>query len=291
MTAATPQRPALRYHGGKWRLAPWIIQHFPPHRVYTEPFGGAGSVLLRKPRAGLVEVYNDLDREIVSMFEVMRDPEMAQQLTTALQLTPFAREEFTQGYIPVDDPVEQARRTICRAFMGFGSDTASGAKSGFRANGNRQTAHPARDWANYPPAVATFCQRLQGVVIENRDAIELMLQHDSPQTLHYCDPPYVHATRSSHVVRSNKGYRHEMNEQQHRELAGALAELQGMVIVSGYASELYDELYRGWTVSTQETLADGARARTEVLWLNQACADALDRAQHSLFPSMDLVEA
>lgn len=282
-TATTITRPALRYHGGKFRLAPWIIQHFPTHRVYTEPFGGAASVLLRKPRAGLVEVYNDLDSEIVSMFKVLRDPKSAQQLADALQFTPFAREEFTQGYLPTDDAVEQARRTICRAFMGFGSDTASGAKSGFRANGNRQTAHPARDWSNYPAAVASFCQRLQGVVIENRDAVELMLQHDSPQTLHYCDPPYVHATRSSHVVRSGRGYRHEMDEQQHRELAGALAEMQGMVIVSGYASELYDELYQGWTISTQATLADGARERTEVLWLNPACTAALEHAAGGLF--------
>lgn len=280
---STITRPALRYHGGKFRLAPWIIEHFPQHRVYTEPFGGAASVLLRKPRAGLVEVYNDMDREIVSLFEVLRDTELSQQLATALQFTPFSREEFLQAYEPTDDVIEQARRTICRAFMGFGSDTACGAKSGFRANGNRQTAHPANDWANYPAAVATFCQRLQGVVIENRDAIELMLQHDSPQTLHYCDPPYVHETRSAHVVRSGKGYRHEMTSDDHRRLAGALKELQGMVVVSGYAGALYDELYEGWEVRQRPTKADGGLDRTEVLWLNPACSRALHSAPGSLF--------
>lgn len=287
MNAPTITRPALRYHGGKFRLAPWIIDHFPAHRVYTEPFGGAGSVLLRKPRAELVEVYNDLDGEIVSLFKVLRDPVRSRQLAIALQFTPFAREEFQLGYVPCDDAVEQARRTICRAFMGFGSDTASGAKSGFRANGNRQTNHPARDWANYPAAVATFCQRLQGVVIENRDAIELMLQHDSPQTLHYCDPPYVHATRSSHAVRTGNGYRHELNDQDHRALAGALSEMQGMVIVSGYHSPLYDELYAGWPRSERATLADGALKRTEVLWLNPACAEALERSKGGLFAEVD----
>lgn len=279
-TPAAITRPALRYHGGKFRLAPWIIQHFPPHRVYTEPFGGAASVLLRKPRAGLVEVYNDMDREIVSLFEVLRDPVLAEQLATALQFTPYAREEFVQGYEPSDDAVEQARRTICRAFMGFGSAGASGAQTGFRSNGNRQTAHPARDWSNYPPQIASFCQRLMGVVIENRDAIELMLQHDYPQTLHYCDPPYVHETRSVYAVRPGKSYRHEMDEQAHRHLAATLAELKGMVIVSGYPSPLYDELYQGWTVATRSALADGARERTEVLWLNPACAAALERSHH-----------
>jgi hypothetical protein len=67
-----PTRPALRYHGGKWRLAPWIIGNFPPHRTYVEPYGGAASVLLRKRRC-YAEVYNDLDSEIVNVFRVLRD--------------------------------------------------------------------------------------------------------------------------------------------------------------------------------------------------------------------------
>lgn len=241
---------------------------------------------MRKARASLVEVYNDLDREIVSLFEVLRDPNLSQQLASALQFTPFAREEFQQAYESSDDAVEQARRTICRAFMGFGSDTASGAKSGFRANGNRQTAHPARDWANYPATVASFCQRLQGVVIESRDAVELMLQHDAPQTLHYCDPPYLHETRSAHVVKSGKGYRHEMTTDDHRRLAGALNEMSGMVVVSGYASPLYDELYEGWEVKLRPTKADGGLDRTEVLWLNPACSRALHNAPGSLFTEL-----
>ena len=68
----TPRRAALRWHGGKWILAPWIIAHFPPHRVYTEAFGGGASVLLRKGRAKS-EVYNDLDSEVVNLFRVLQD--------------------------------------------------------------------------------------------------------------------------------------------------------------------------------------------------------------------------
>lgn len=268
-------RPALRYHGGKFRLAPWIIQHFPQHRVYTEPFGGAASVLMRKPRAAMVEVYNDLDSEIVSLFRVLRDPEQSAQLVEQIRLTPYAREEFRESYTQHPDAIEQARRTVTRAFLGFGSDSASGAVSGFRANGNRQNTHPARDWTNYPAALASFCDRLQGVVIENRPAVEIMAQQDSPQTLHYRDPPYLHETRSAAVTRSGKGYRHEMTEEDHRALADVLHNLRGMVVVSGYHSPLYDELFAGWNVSTRSTQADGGLDRTEVLWLNPACAQAL----------------
>ena len=94
----TPTRPVLRYMGGKWRLAPWILRHLPPHRTYVEPFGGAASVLLRKPRA-YAEIYNDLDGEIVSLFRVLRDPEAAAELVRRIALTPFAREEFDGNYI------------------------------------------------------------------------------------------------------------------------------------------------------------------------------------------------
>lgn len=100
-------------------LAPRIIEHFPEHRCYVEPFGGGGSVLLRKPRS-YAEVYNDLDGEIVNLFTVARD--RGDELVRLLELTPFSRDEFQQSYEPTDDPLEQARRTIARSFMGFGSN-------------------------------------------------------------------------------------------------------------------------------------------------------------------------
>lgn len=266
-------------------LAPWIIEHFPPHRIYTEAYGGAASVLMRKPRAKLVEVYNDLDGEIVSLFRVMRDPVTAGALREVLQATPFARDEFTLSYETSEDPIEQARRTVVRSFFGFGSDSASGATTGFRANGNRQSAHPARDWSNYPAAVGTFCERLQGVVIENRPAVEIILQHDSPETLHYCDPPYAHSTRSAYTLRTGKGYRHEMTEDDHRRLAEVLHASQGMVVLSGYPSTLYDQLYSDWRTVERKALADGGSERVEVLWINDACTAGLEasRSQERMF--------
>lgn len=251
-------RPAVRYHGGKWLLADWIIGHFLPHRCYVEPFGGGGSVLLRKPRS-YAEVYNDLDGEIVNLFRVYRD--QGPELLRAVRATPFARAEFLQSYEPSEDPVEQARRTVVRSFMGFGSNSHNQA-TGFRSNSNRSGTTPARDWMNYPDAMPFIMERMRGVVIENKDACAVMEQHDTDDTLHYVDPPYLPETRDA-----GGDYRHEMTEQQHIDLAGFLHNLKGTVVLSGYRSALYAELYADWTCVQRAALADGAAKRVEVLWI------------------------
>src|ERR1041385_943962 len=97
LKTSIPTRPVVRYHGGKWNLAPWIISHFPPHRIYVEPFGGAASVLLQKPRS-YAEIYNDLDQEVVNVFRILRDRKAARELERLLRLTPFARDEFCHSY-------------------------------------------------------------------------------------------------------------------------------------------------------------------------------------------------
>lgn len=259
-------RPLLRYHGGKWKLAPWILRHLPAHRVYVEPFGGGGSVLLRKPRS-YAEVYNDLDGEIVNLFKVARD--RGEELAQQLELTPFARTEFELAYEPTGDSLEQARRTLVRSYMGFGSAGASGQVTGFRSNSNRCGTTPARDWMNYPDCLRQTIQRLRGVVIENRDAVACMQQHDSEQTVHYVDPPYVHSTRN--VRDRAPAYRHELTDDQHQALASALKSLRGRVVVSGYRCDLYDAIFAGWQRIDQHAHADGARDRVESLWLSPNC--------------------
>lgn len=264
-------RPVLRYHGGKWKLAPWIISHMPPHRVYVEPFGGGGSVLMRKPRS-YAEVYNDLWSTVVNVFRVLRDPTQAEQLQRLLELTPFARDEFAQAYIQeIDSPVERARKTILRSFAGFGSASTNGEyMTGFRANSHRSGTTPAHDWQHYPSYIPAFVERLQGVLIENRPAIDVIQQQDSQQSLHYVDPPYVHATRN--MRRGNAAYSVEMNDADHANLAEVLHNVEGMVMLSGYRSDLYDTLYGDWTRIERQAHADGAQPRIEVLWLNEACA-------------------
>lgn len=253
-------RPALRWHGGKWLLAPWIIEHLPDHRVYVEPFGGAASVLLRKPRS-YAEVYNDLNDDVVNLFRVLRSGE-AERLAELLRLTPFAAVEFSEAYEPTDCNLERARRLIVRSFMGFGSNGHE-RKTGFRSNSNRSGTTPARDWVNYPDALAMIAERLRGVVVTKRDAAEVMAAHDGPETLHYVDPPYLPETRDA-----GSDYSHEMSADDHARLLEFLKTLTGKVVLSGYPHDLYDAALDGWVRVERAALADGARKRTEVLWMN-----------------------
>lgn len=263
-----PQRPVLRYHGGKWKLAKWIISHFPSHRVYVESYGGAASVLLQKYRS-YAEVYNELSPEIVKVFEVLRDPEKSEILTEQLRLTPFARSEFEATSIIDHDSmsdIEIARKVIFRSFAGFGSGAANvNYSTGFRCSANRSFTTPAHDWANYPHQIKRFADRLRGVVIESRHAFDVMQSNDSCDTLHYVDPPYPKTTRNS----NGDVYQFEMTDDDHRDLAKVLNSLKGKVVLSGYGCELYDkELFPTWRRVQRKSLADGAAKRTEVLWMN-----------------------
>lgn len=284
MTIDAPTRPVLRWHGGKWKLAPWIISYFPAHRVYVEAFGGAASVLMQKPRS-YGEVYNDLDQEVVNLFRVLQDAGMAAELRQKLRLTPFAREEFELGYLDSEDPIERARRLVILCFMGFGSNGHNKAtRTGFRANSNRSGTTPAHDWSNYPDRLPAIIERLRGIVIENRDALEVMAQHDSAETLHYVDPPYVWETRSSAMHR-NRCYTHELDAAGHERLLAFLGTLTGAVILSGYPHPVYDAALSGWRRVEIEAHADGARDRVEVLWINPKAAGTLDAsdAQADMF--------
>jgi DNA adenine methylase len=276
MTITTP---VIRYHGGKFRLAPWVLQHFPAHTCYVESFGGAAGVLMQKNRS-YAEVYNDMDGDIVNLFRVFQAEQSRNALAELLVLTPYSREEFELAWEPTDNQVERARRTIIRAQMGFGSAGATKGITGFRIDTKRKYGTAQSLWTKYPEQIAVIGQRLAGVLIENRPAIEVIKAHDDSGTLHYVDPPYMHGTRYKNAV-SGRYYRHEMTDADHRELIGTLLEAKGMVALSGYDSEIYRELLIGWSMnstSARISAGRGTSSRQECLWLNPACMNALHRS-------------
>ncbi len=276
----------MRYHGAKFRLAPWIMSFFPVHRCYVEPFGGAAGVLLQKPRA-YAEVYNDLDGDVVNFFAVLRDPVQRERLIEACRLTPYARAEFDRAWEDAPDPIERARRIAIRAQMGFGSAGASKGTTGFRIDTKRAYSTAQQHWAEYPDVLAAAGQRFAGVLIENRPAIDVMRQHDDVTTLHFVDPPYMHSTRVRGAGKA-RYYRHEMTDDQHADLLDAVGSLKGMVVLSGYATDLYANRLKGWATCSTSAQISGGRGtavREEHVWINPRCAAALSRRDTQLFAS------
>lgn len=263
--------PVLRYHGSKFRLAPWVISFFPDHATYVEPFAGGAAVLMQKPRSHS-EIYNDIDRDIVTVFSVLRDPAATERLAEMIALTPYSRDEFNQSFSQAEDPVEHARRVIVRAYMGFGSAGATKATTGFRIDVGNHCGTAANKWVNLPEFITQFTERLQGVIIENRDALVIIRKFDLPDTLFFIDPPYMHSTRS---VRGNGNYKHEMTDDHHSKLLALLNEVDGMVVLSGYDNELYRDALVGWDryqANSRISAQRGTSVRVETLWLNPKCS-------------------
>ncbi len=221
---------------------------------------------MQKPRS-YGEVYNDLDGDIVNVMRVLQNETQRVRLAELLTLTPYARAEFELAWEPAGEPVERARRTFIRAEMGFGSAGATKGNTGFRIDTKRNYCTAMHVWARVPEKLAAFGRRLQGVLIENRPALQLLRDHDTPETLFYVDPPYVHETRKM----GSACYRHEMDDAGHAELLDALKSLNGMVILSGYPHATYEAALKGWgRVEAQARMAAGRGTgmRTEVLWIS-----------------------
>lgn len=258
----------LGYYGSKVRAAARIIDLLPEHQAYVEPFCGSLAVLLAKPRAGRFETVNDLDADLMTFWRVLREQPL--ELERVCALTPHSRAEYAACW-PITEPVsdlERARRVWVKLAQGRGGQLRpTGWRHHQQAHG-RSSSMP-RTLDGYVSRFAMVAERLRGVSLESMPALELIERYGrGADTLMYVDPPYLMSTRS------RTGYRHEMHSQdEHRELAAALQGLAAAVVVSGYASPLYDEIYDGWhraevsAYTGQGNNGDGER--TEVLWSNR----------------------
>ncbi len=258
----------LKYYGSKFRLAEWIIGFFPKqHRHYVEPFGGGGSILLVKEPSGL-ETFNDLNDKIVTFFRMLRT--RPDELIEQIRLTPWARTEYETALEEIndDDPLELARRLYYRLTMSISSQYHTCRGSWRRFNKGTKKMRPA----NYLENLRAASERLLQIQIENRDAFKLIRETDSVDTLFYLDPPYVFSTRTT-----SKAYSHEMADDKHREFAELLYSLKGFVVLSGYPSAIYTELFenKGWLRFDKEARVLGGSLKTECVWLSPRTAAAL----------------
>lgn len=275
-------KPPFSYFGGKTRLAPWIAGLLPPHRVYVEPFAGSAAVLFAKSPATQHEIINDVYGEVVNFFRMLR--ERPEDLELACRLTPYARDEYTATDLeaPELDDLERARRWWVRSTQAFGSVSA---RSGWSTS-IEQNSNNARTVLNRIGRFAASADRLSKVTIENRDALEVIDRYDAVDGVIYCDPPYLGSVRTSFRDgrRPNGDYPSEFEtDAQHADLAEILHHVDAHVIVSGYASELYDDvLFVDWHRLEQRVLARASNARggrdrhrVEVLWSNRPLAATL----------------
>lgn len=265
---AVVPNPALRWLGGKWRLAEWIINTFPKHICYCEPFGGGANVLLQKEPSRL-EVYNDLDGDIVNFFSVLRG--RRDELIEQIELTPFARDELLLSSIPSADPLERARRFYVKCWQAFQPGSGYDSSPSWRFQKSWARGKSSLDEWNRVGHLLEVAARFKLVQVENRPAEEVISRFDEPTTLFYVDPPYLESTRT---MATQSRYRYEMSDEDHQRLAALLRKVQGMVIVSGYGSKLYDDLYRGWTRMSKTTTTNGNSVSVEYLWLSPSVVDA-----------------
>lgn len=262
-----PIRPPVKWYGGKKYLAPRIIEHFPEHRVYLEPFGGGASVLLNKPPCD-VETYNDLDHRITRLFRVLRED--GAEFIRQASLIPYSQVEFEEAatYPEGASEVEMALRDFTRWRQSFAGKRQSWSYTTGRARGGM--AGDVNAWWTAIDSLPLIVDRIRRVQITCRSAFDLIPRFDHADGLIYCDPPYVHSTRCHG---STRVYHTEMTDEEHVQLAGLLGECESRIVLSGYRSPLYDKLYEGWRrveFDIANHAAGGRRKKREVecLWMN-----------------------
>lgn len=278
------------WYGGKGALAPLLVSLLPDHTAYCEVFGGSGAVLFAKSPSR-IEIFNDLDSGVVNLFRVLRRPEQVEQLQQLLLLTPYAHEEYYDCLATWEqetDPVEKARQW----YVGVMQSMNSSIENTGWSHTKLPNSNPARSWLSNASRFRSFGERLAQVQIDHRDFEAVMKSYDSVDTCFYLDPPYHPETRR----KKSRCYRHEMTEKDHERLLFCMKQMQGMVIVSGYAHPLYERALKEWECVTVSQIASSAVRpdvgeapeswlRTECIWRNPACVQRSRRVveQRSMF--------
>lgn len=251
----------LRWPGAKWRVADWIINQFPRHDVYVEPFFGSGAVFFTKNPSG-TETINDVDNSVVNLFRVVRDS--ADDLAKAIEMTPYSRAEYRSCYENKGDEVEQARRFLVRTWQAFGGKTYSAAASW--AHDRTNTVFRPKYWCKLPERILNTVERLKMAQVENMDALELIGMYNRPGTLLYVDPPYLKSTRTQ------LHYECEFAKpEQHKALLELCRRHKGYCIISSYENDLYNDMLDGWEKRSMRTQTNCAGTAVETIYLNPAC--------------------
>ncbi len=265
-----PRRLAFGWYGGKFSHLDKLLPLLPKCHHYCEPFAGSGAVLLNREPSP-IETYNDIDGEVVNFFRVLRD--QYEELIRTIALTPFSREEYYYAIYGRKNGINDVERARCfyikarQTRTGLAQTASLGRWANCKDTSRAGMSGVVSRWLGGVDALDDIAQRLIRVQIENRPAIDVLRLYDSPRTMFYCDPPYLHATRGD-----SKAYEFEMDENQHREFAETVDTCKGLVAVSGYDHPLMDDFFKPgrWfkTLGPEKTIHSTKGIRCEVLWTN-----------------------
>lgn len=249
----------LKYPGAKWRITKWIIEQIPEHHSYIEPYFGSGAVFFNKTPSN-IETINDIDGDVVNFFRVVR--ESADELAYKIFMTPYARAEYERSYEGSEKTdIDKAVAFCIKINMSHGY--RCNAKNGWKNDvQGRERSYAVQAWNKLPEIIMQAAARLKEVQIEQRPALEIIKRFNHQKCLIYCDPPYLLSTRKG------KQYNIEMSDKDHEGLLQVLLESKSKVMLSGYESDLYDYILRGWRKIEKDNLTQSLKKRKEILWMN-----------------------
>lgn len=272
----------LKWHGGKFYLAPKLIALMPPHTHYVEPFFGGGSVLLTKSPDGISEVVNDVHQELTNFWRVLQDEDSFAKFKRVIDAMPFSQTEWEQASEASDDPIRRAINffVLCRqSRAGKLAAFATLSRNRTRRRMNEQSS----SWMTAVEGLPDVAARLKRVVVLCGSAVKVIRAQDGSNTLFYLDPPYVHESRVT-----TADYDHEMTTQQHIELLETIEACEGKVMLSGYPNDLYDRRLKGWNVvdikiDNKASSAKEKPIMIERVWMNyKPDPDAASCAQQEI---------
>ena len=270
--------PPFGYFGSKNKIALKLCENLPPHYCWVEAFCGSAALTLAKSPAP-IEIINDIDNEIVNLFEQLRNNH--NELCAQIEFTPYAEQELRNARIKNTDDteLERARKFLVQSMMAingvFGEEKGGFSSSNSYSRNNREAR--VNRWNNLPDRLLKVVQRLKDVRIDNKDARVLLRKFvNRPATLVYLDPPYLGERTNGYNIDAN-------DESFHSELLHLANEAKCMIFISGYENELYKSILSpdyGWREETIEaTTKDSTgniHARTEVVWMNKYFTKAQD---------------
>lgn len=256
-----PTTAPLRYFGGKWDLAKWIVpilgDVFPNHKHYIEPYGGGFGVGFQK-RAVDTQVYNEINPAPLHFFRTLKN--RPGELIAAIAAMNWDDQEY---HNEPSGPIDRAARIYLKARTGF---TGAGGRWDCGISRNRMDDRDHYDIQSLLAATDMLC----ATRISNKPAMRCIKDWDCSDALLLVDPPYLHAARGTKDSRRGnpakasprRQYQFEMTEAEHIDLVMLLRSVKAGVILCGHDSPLYDSLCDGW-------IKHSHRDSQECLWIKR----------------------